>query len=229
MLNQKDIDTIAQEIKSNGFCTLYYLAHFVECREGIADEISFKSISRFRIIEVKCTSITNAYFEYLNYVNHPENYHIEEETTHYDNNTTYMHYYVVPNAQSSYTKDLNPRMPSLVYGIRRKFYKNGEFIKEYTDPTMVSEVLTNDLEYYGYTPGQTIQKFNNGELNWKYKRLEHGVSVGNVVYNYITSNWYILDVVNWPRTEKPLVNVNQKSAYFMDLLSAYSTMTQLLA
>lgn len=228
MLNQINIDNLMKTIQSDGEAYLYYAAHMIEPREGLLDEHIYKSSAKFKVIKLKLTDIQNAYFEYLNYLNNPSNYHIETEESYYDLKTKYINRYIVPNGEKSYTKDLNPRLPSIIYGYRREIYdtvthKN----KEVTDDSPVKVLYTNLLEYGSDT--NAIQAFNDGLLNWKYKKLNKKEIVDGIEYQYITSDWYILNIENFPRSEMPLINVKQISAYFMTLEDAFNYIEQLNA
>lgn len=229
MLTQYDVDKLMQEIQENGSCKLYYTAHLVETREGFLDEYIYKSVPKFKVIELECTGFNNALFERFNFADHPENYHTEEEICFYDINSKYIHYYTSPNTQESYTELFNSRMPSIVYGVRRKYYKNGEFVKEYNDPSPIKEVYVNALEYGDYTRAQSNSAFEANKLDWKYKKLENKEDVDGVLYDYVTSDWYILDINNFPRVEKPLINTNQKTAYFTSHEAAEFAIQQLNA
>ena len=79
MLKEADIDKLMLNIQSGRDAFVYYIAHNVECREGIIDELSYKSIPRFRVIKLIVNNIYNAYFELLKYYEHPENYYTEKK------------------------------------------------------------------------------------------------------------------------------------------------------
>lgn len=229
MLTQYDIDKLMQEIQANGSCKLYFAANLLETREGFIEEFVYKCNPRYKVVELECTGFNNAYFEYVNYKNNPSNYHIEEETCYYDISQKYIHYYTVPNAEASYTKDINPRMPSLIYGARRKYYKDGEFIKEYSDPSPIKEIYTNTLEFGDYTSSQALQLYNDHKLDWKYRKLDNGEDVDGVLFYYVTSNHYIIEIRNFPRLEKPLVDVTLKTPYFKSHEEAEYAIQQLEA
>ena len=229
MLNQRDIDLIMQDIQSGKDVYIYYVAHHVELREGLLDEHIRKSVSQFKPVKVKITGIKNAYFEYLNFLNNPENYHTESEEVYYDPVTKYIHYYTVPNGKESYSKDLNSRLPSAIYGYRRQIIVDGNTAKEHIDPSPVKEVYTNALEYGDLVGTDITNAFNNGKLDWKYMKLDNMAIVDGIEYKYITSDWYILEIENFPRPEMPLVNIDQHCAYFRDLADAFYDIDQLVA
>lgn len=229
MLNQRNIDTLMSSIQ-NGFDTyIYYIAHRVECREGAIDEFVYKADADFIVLKLKLKDIRNAYFELQNFKNYPDQYHTESEETYEDEFTKYVRYYNVPNGKDEYSKDFNPRLPSAIYGYRRRLYRSGILVKDYTDDSPVKEVFTNALVYGDLDANKVLDKFNQGKLDWKYKKLEKPVLIDAVVYKYITSDWYILDIENFPRTEMPLINVKQKTAYFMSNTEAQSVKRQLKA
>lgn len=229
MLTQYDIDKLMQSIQAGNDTYLYYVAHMIEPREGFLDELIYKSVSRFKVIKIKVTGIQNAFFEYLNYKENPDNYHVEEEECYYDISSKYIHYYITPNGTGNYSKDFNSRMPSMIYGYKRKLYKDGNLYKDIVDPSPIKEVYTNAIEYGDCTPAQALSQLNAGNLDWKYRKLTNGENVDGIIYDYVTSDWYVLDVENFPRTEKPLININQKTAYFMDHESAEFAIQQLQA
>ena len=59
--------------------------------------------------------------------------------------------------------------------------------------------------------------------------LENKEIVDGIEYQYITSNWYILTLSNYPTLEKPLINVDQYSSFFRTLTEAFYYIDQLVA
>lgn len=230
MLSQNDIDNLMINIQSGEPAYIYYVAHMIEGREtDILDEHSYKNISRFKVVKVEVSDIQNAYFEYLNYVNHPENYHIEEEEYYYHPFAKYMQCFVTPNHQDSYEKDLNARMPSIIYGFHRKVYDFDGAIKDVIDPSPVKAVFTNTLEFGNKNNLEISENIKTGKLNWKYMILKDPEIVDGIKYNYITSDWYILTLKNYPMIEKPLINVKEHSGYFINIKDAFNYIDQLMA
>ena len=225
MLTQLDIDNLQIKIQSGETPELYYVAHLIEPRESHLDELKYKSVSRFKVIKIKINKITNAYMELMNYKNNPNNYHIEKEECYYELNKKYINQYVVPNKPSG-NKDINPRMPSAVYGY---VYTLDGDDSSYIEPSPVHAEYTNVLEYGIYKQSEVKELYNQGKLNWKYITLEHTEKVDGIDYKYITSDWYILECVNFPRTEHILINVNDKTAYFMNQEDAFKCIEQLEA
>lgn len=230
MLTERDLDFLMRNIQLGNDTYIYYVAHMIEPREGLLDEHSFKSNSQFKVIKLKLVGVQNAYFEYLNFVNHPENYHTEEEECYYDYRTKYINYYTTPNAANSYNKEFTPRMPSIIYGYRRKIYDTAEHVeKEINDPSPIKVQYPHTLTYGDYLPSQVQNALDTHKLDWKYRKLEHSELVDDIEYNYISSYWYILDIENFPKVEKPLIHVKQYSSYFTDLASAFNYLVQLKA
>lgn len=232
MLTQKEIDILKQSIDAGNQTYLYYVAHMIEPREGILDEHFFKSNTKFKVIKVELVDIQNAYFEYLNFKNHPENYHIETEESYYDYQSKYIHYYTVPNPEPSYDKEFTARMPSIIYGYRRKIKDRiTHSEKDISDVSIISVDYTNSPSYEGYRT-QDVKELVDSEsnpLSWKYRKLDHPALVDDIEFNYITSDWYILDIKNFPSVEKPLINVNQYCSYFVNLVDAFNFIEQLKA
>lgn len=229
MLSQADIDTLMIMIQSNTPAYIYYAAHMIEGREtDILDEHSYKDVSEFKVVKVEVQDIQNAYFEYLNYVNHPENYHIEEEEFYYHPSAKYMQCFVTPNNKTSYSKDINARIPSIIYGFDRKVYDEG-VIKEIHDPSPVKAIFTNALEYGEMKTDKVAAEIKSGNLDWKYMKLDSPEIVDGIEYNYVTSDWYILTLKNYPMIEKPLINIKQHSGYFLDIQDAFRYIEQLIA
>lgn len=226
MLNQYDIDKIHQTIQKDGFCTVYYVAETTELREGFLDESHFKSAQRYKVVEVKITDVINAYHEYLNYTKNTDNYHEESETVYYDRVTKVTHYYFVPNGDTSYTKDLNPRMPSVIYGYVQKFVK-GDNINVEVSKSLVKPVFTNALEYGDLKGNDIIEAYNSKKLDWKYVTLDNKAIVDGIEYKYGTSKYYILTLENFPTIEKPLICTDQKSSFFMTSDDAFNFVDQL--
>lgn len=232
MITQKELDKIVQKLQNNEEVFLYYAAHYIELREGIMDETIYKSVNKFRPVKIKITGVQNAYFELLRYLNHPLDFHVETETEYFDAFTKYIHYYTVPNMKEPYDKPFVSRMPSIVYGYRRRVYniKNGVTdFKDFNDPSPVVPYYTNNPQYEGYNDTALQDAINAGKLDWKYMKLDDPLEDDGILYYYITSDYYILDIENFPRTEKPLINVKQKSAYFLDLCDCLNYITQLEA
>lgn len=237
MLNQKEVDLIHQKLDNEEEVYLYYIAHNVELREGIRDEHIYKSKSDFRVIKIKITDIYNAWKEYLNFVNNPNEYHEEIEEEYYSSgrhlvgNFTsypayekYIHYYTVKNEEN--IKFFNSRMPSIIYGHRRKIYKRDGSIVMQNDPTILSLNYTNNPEYYGYNKDYVIDMINNGLLDWKYVVNDPAFITDGIEYRYGTTDWYIMEIENFPRTEKPLINVKEQCAYFLNIDDAFEYLYQ---
>lgn len=338
MLSQNDIDTLMRTIQFGEHAYVYYVAHMIEGREtDVLDEHSYKDISKFKVVKVEVEDIQNAYFEYLNYLYKPDDYHIEEEEYYYDPSARYIKHFVVPNAESVYSKDINARMPSIIYGYTKKIYignklvsifdsklesgmydnygtkldnsnilrctqpivlnntksltiksepnleglfkilyfngdtliktiKNANVniginqvpeaathflfcfeknsscndynIKIYADNEQIKEVkylspikpvYTNNLEFGNMSAFEVDEARKAGKLLWKYRLLSPPADIDGILYKYITSNWYILTLKNYPMIEKPLINTNQYSCYFMDIQDAFRYMEQLIA
>lgn len=220
MLTQLDIDTLKKEIDDNEFAYIYYIAHMVETREGVIDENQYKSVNRFKVLKLKIDSIVNAYIEYLNFKNNPDNYHIEEEIEIYDAEQEFIHYYTVPNTNDK-SKDFNSRMPSIIYGYTRKDVKSNTYMRE---PSLVKPIYTNTLELCG----NVIDTFNDS-VSWKYIKASESIKSDGVLFKYMTSDWYIINVTNFPRSEKTLIKVNDSTCYFTNPEDALSYMEQLEA
>ena len=228
MLTQYDLDILMQRIQYGIPTTIYYVAHMIEVREDVLDEHVYKSNSKFKVIKVNLTNVYNAYFEYKNYINNPNNYHEETEECYYDPKTKYINYYTVPNGNNTYYKDFNPRMPSIIYGHSRKIVNPYTGITtSINDPTPISVIYTNSLEYGDLSMSEITTAFNDHKLDWKYQKLHNKAIIDGVEYDYITSNWYILDISNFPKVEKPLINVKEHSSYFMELDQAFNYIKQL--
>jgi len=212
MLTQANIDALMKEIQTNGYAEIYYVAHMIEGREtNTLDEHTYKSVSDFKVVKVKVDNIKNAYIEYYNYKKNPDNYHEESEECYYDKNTKYIHYFTVPNGETSYTKDFNARIPAIIYGYRRKIGDSDEAI---IDPSPVKEVYVKKPVYGNTVYDENVDLIKNN-LDWKYIDLEGTATIDDDEYGFVTSDWYILNLVNYPMIEKPLINVNQFSCYFM--------------
>lgn len=226
MLNQYDIDKIHQTIQKDGFCTVYYVAETTELREGFLDESHFKSAQRYKVVEIKVKNIINAYFEYINFKSNESDYHLETDTVYYDRFTKIKHYYTVPNGKESYTKDLNPRMPSAIYGYVQEIIKDGKSILNPAE-TMVKPIFTNVLEYGDLKGNDITEAYNNKQLDWKYLTLDEKAIVDGIEYKYVTSKYYILSLKNFPTVEKPLICIDQKSSFFMNIEDAFNFVDQL--
>lgn len=233
MLTEIDLDYLKYYTKSNpNNAYVYYVAHMIEPREGVIDESNYKDISKFKIIKLKVKDVNNAYFEYLNYLNNRSNYHIEEEECYYDSTTKYINEYIVPNAKSSYDKEFTSRVPSVIFGIIRKVFDiDTNELKEVINDSPIKHKFINEenFSFMDLNEQDILTLLYNNELSWKYKALLDPEICDGLEYQYVTSDWYILDIENFPTVEKPLVNVKQKNAYFMNLEDAYNYLKQLIA
>lgn len=231
MLTEKEIDTLKFNIENNDDAYVYYVAHMIEPREGVIDEVNYKDISQFKIIKLKVKDIYNAYFEYLNYLSNRMNYHIEKEECYYDINTMYINEYIVPNGNASYTKDFNPRIPSIIFGIARKVYDKDLNVKEIIDQSPIKHKFVNKQDMFFMNEEQTrlYTDLHMDKLSWKYQQLNTPEICDGIEYYYITSDWYILDIENFPSVEKPLINIKEKNAYFINLEDAFNYLEQLKA
>ena len=230
MLSQFDIDSLMDKIIKKQSAYVYYVAHMIEGREtDILDEYSYKDVSKFKVVKVEVEDIQNAYFEYLNYKNNPDNYHIEEEEFYYHPSAKYIQCFVTPNARENYKKDLNARMPSIIYGYSRKVLDKDGIFKEVKDQSPIKAIYTNKIEFLDLSENEIFRSMQPDDFNWKYIKLDDPAIVDGIKYNYITSNWYILSLKNYPMIEKPLINVNDHSAYFIDIQDAFSYIEQLIA
>lgn len=232
MLTQYELDILMRRIQLHGYADLYYVAHMVEPREGLLDEHIYKSSSKFKVVKLKLMGVYNAFFEYLNFLDNPDEYHTEEEESYYDRFTMYKNLYTVKNSDTigPFQKDINPRSPSIVYGYRRKIIDTSNNTEiEINDPSPVKPVYTNFLVYADLTAYNLILALQEGRLDWKYKRLNPPAESDGIEYNYVTSDWYILDIANFPRTEKPLIKTKELNAYFYSLNDAFNYIEQLEA
>ena len=84
MLTQDNIDQMVTDLRAGRIVTVFYIAHQIELRESYIDELFYKSHSDFRVLPLVVTDVKNAYLEYLNYVNRPEQYHVEQEEVYID-------------------------------------------------------------------------------------------------------------------------------------------------
>lgn len=230
MITQRELDQIVQKLQNNEEVYLYYIAHYIELREGIIDEHLYKSVNKFRPVKIKITGVNNAYREVIRYLNHPQDFHTETEEEWYDPCTKYIHHYTVPNDQPfKFEKGFNSRIPSIIYGYRRKIYNKDGISEEFNDPSPVVPIYTNNPEYGDLKYDALMDALWSGKLDWKYIYTEIPVETDGIEYHYITSDYYILDIEDFPRTEKPLINVKQKNAYFLNVCDAFNYIEQLEA
>lgn len=228
MLTEKDIDLLKSRIQNGEQPILYYVADYNETRDNNVYNAANKTHNKYKVIEVKIKDIHNAYFEYLNYVNDTEGkkYHVEEEVEHYDYKpeNAVIHRYIVPNGKKSYSKDINPRIPSIIYG-EKKIYNNfndsGETL-EYVSPSPIKPIYTNVLSFNGLSNSEIKSLMDNHKLDWKYMTLEQPTLVDGIEYDYITTNWFYLETVNYPTIEYPLIIIGENSSYFMSLENAWN-------
>lgn len=222
MLTHLEIDKIVKGLQEGAPQYLYYVAHYVETREGVIDESQYKSVPRFRVIKTKVTNITNAYIEVLRYEQNPQLYTTETEIEMYDANIEYEHTYIIPIPDKSYKNPLNPRKPSIIYGVSKSYTaENGDTLISLGD-SPIKPIYTNALEYAGMTDGHVKDAYSKGNLSWKYITLNAPAIVDGIEYKYITSDWYIIETEDFPRTEYPLVKAGDKCAYFMNPEDAFN-------
>ena len=205
MLTQYNIDTMMQDIQAGKDVYIFYVAHMAQTRECRLDEHIYKSVSQFKAIKVKVSDIVNAWFEHSNFKSNPSQYRVETEVELYDEFSTYTHYYTVKNLSSSYKLDINARFPSIIYGVRRSITDRYGEVHDISDPTPVKEYYTNTLVYGDLAGTDITTQYKKGNLNWKYKTLSPAEEVDGISFNYVTSNYYILTLDNYPMIEKPLI------------------------
>ena len=228
MIKENELDLLHYNIKRYGYADLFYIAHLLELREGYVDKFAFKSHPEFKIVQLKLTGIDNAYWEYLNYKEHPLDYHTEEITYWYSDNIKYTEYYTIRNKKQQYVDEFNPQIPSIIYGKKRVFYKDNTLIANYDDLSFILPEYTNVLTYNDNTVEKVLELFNNGELDWKYRKLDEPIYNDSTKFEYVTSNYYILDIANFPRVEKNLISIKEKNAFFVNLQDAYSMYKELI-
>ena len=121
-------------------------------------------------------------------------------------------------------------MPSIIYGYHRKIKDRiTSEEKDISDVSIISVAYTNSPSYNGYSSQDAKALVDSNILTWKYRKLDHPALVDDIEFNYITSDWYILDIKNFPSVEKPLINVNQYCSYFVNLVDAFNFIEQLNA
>ena len=222
MLTERDIDKIHDDIVHYGSADIYYISHQVERRESYIDEVAYKSRARFKIQKLKIKDISNAYFEYLKFKERPDLYMEESEEILDKSGNKVVYYYTVPKPKQQYTQEFNPRIPSAIFGRYRKIYINDILKYEHSDPSPVKPVYTNVISYNGLDQNESLKLLRDGELSWKYRVLDHLVEVDAIKYKYLTSDWFILDIKDYCRLEQHMVNVKQKSAFFINDWEALS-------
>ena len=230
MITRVNLDELVQTIQSTGEADIFYVAHRIERRRGTVDDFLYKSAADFEILKLKLKGVTNAYFKYLDYLENPNDYHTESEESYIEPGIKHVNYYTVPNAKESYTKDFNPRIPSIIFGRKRKLYNStGILVADFNDPSFVTPWYTNSLIYWPKTAARVMSDFESGNLDWKYRKLDEAVKVDGVDLWYMTSDYYILDIENFPKVEMPLICVDQQNAYFTNVDDALSCLKQLKA
>jgi len=226
MLKQIEIDAIKMDLLNGDDVYLYYVANVLELRQDVKARDNFKSANEYRVIKVKVANVENALFELFNFKNNPDQYHEEVEEEYYDKDTRYIHYYTVKNEYDN-SKPFNARYPSTIYGMTRKIYDKDGNLHEFNDRSPVSIIYTNNPSLYLLQPSEAKQMAANGELDWKYYTYDVPVETDGIKYKYATSNYYVLDIANFPFIEKPLINVNEKCSFFLDLDDAFNHLNQL--
>lgn len=227
MLTQKDIDNLKLRIQNKETPTLFYVADYNETRDSNGYNASNKTHNRYKVIEIKIKDIHNAYLEYLNYTNDTEGtkYHIEEEIEHYDYKmeNAIVHRYIVPNGKKTYSKDINPRIPSNIYGIKKVYnnFNDSEETFEYVTPSPIKPDYTNVIECGDLSEAEAKALLESKKLDWKYMTLENPAIVDGVEYKYITTEWYWLETINFPTIEYPLIIAGYSACYFTKLEDAW--------
>lgn len=228
MLTQKDIDNLKLKIQNGETPTLFYVCDYQETRNNNSNNANYKTDHRYKVIEVKIRDIHNAYYEYLNFkeeldkangdITKINGYHTEEDVEHYDYKMEHsvITKYIVKNSNKSYSKDLNPRIPTEIYG-ERLSSGNSEFITD----TPITPHFTNKLEYGDLIGNAIIEQYNNKNLEWKYMHLENKEIVDGIEYEYLYTDWYYLETINFPTVEYPLINTTRRCSYFLTLEEAW--------
>lgn len=223
MLTQKDIDNLKLKIQNGETPTLFYVCDYQETRDNNHLNAYFKTNHDYKVLEIKIKDIHNAYYEYLDYINNPNNYHTEDEIEHYiyTQDKKFIRRYIVKNPEESYTKEFNPRIPSSIYG-EKKIYDGGMDGKvQYVNPTPIKPLYTNKLEYGDLIGNAIIEQYEKHNLDWKYMHLEEKAIVDGIEFEYLYTDWYYLETINFPTIEYPLINVKNKCSYFLTLEEAW--------
>ena len=131
--------------------------------------------------------------------------------------------------KDQYNKEFTAREPSAIYGRKRMIYKDDVLKMEYNDPSFVRPVYTNILTWGNRSQQDCLNIFNNGGLSWKYVKLDEPMNADNILYNYVTSNYYVLDTPYFPRIEKHMVNVTEKTSFFINKWEAMNYLEELRA
>lgn len=225
MLSEIDIDAIASMANDTTSPNpeIYYVANMIETREGIIDECHYKSNPKYKIIPVKVKSVLNAYFEYNSFLLNPNQYGYEEEEEYFDDSTHRVHQYIVKNSEkSSFTN----RTPSIIFGV-----KHYDGSKDIIEESVVKPIYLakRELKYGERSSTAVSSELSKGKLSWKYMKLDKPPTINGEVKEYVSSNYYILELENFHSLEKPLVNPNEKCSYFMNIKDAVSYMKELEA
>lgn len=221
MLKMRDIDFLQYKLQNGDQPKIYYIAHKVELREGLEDEITYKSKPEFSVIEIEVQSVQNALCEVMNFQQFPYQYHTVAQTVILSPTEKYVYHYTASNV------DL--KIPSIIYGASRTLYQNGSAMMAYNDPSPIQPVYTNDLSFMGFIKSACEKLFDDGELDWKYQKAPEGTVIDGISYKYITSPWYILETDDKYHLEHHLVNVNKKNALFLYAEDALSYKEELEA
>lgn len=243
-ITMKQLEQLMELNPDNRF--IYYVANLLEGRTDIYGEANLKFTPKYKIVKLKVLDIKNAAIERFYYENHKNEFHSETETSYYgdpgninelidDQNgfaaTEYEDIFIAKNQPTgtSYTKDLNPRVPSVVYGYRRRVYDTVHQVEKIVEiPSPVSYIYTMHCNLYDKNNNyerQIIVPYS--DANWKFIQLDSPKEVDEGSFSFITSDWYLLDIENYPSIEKPLINVKEKNSYFIDINDAINYMNQL--
>lgn len=223
MLGSIEIDTIKETCSNGNEATLYYVCDYGETRDHSSDS-DFKTIHKYKVIEVIVTDVLNGFREFKDYKLHPENYHVETEREYYD--YSYAHVinrkYTTRNTSGPFDKDLNPRIPSRIFGEKKEYIKDGELVV-YEEPSPVTPYYTNNLRF----KDKDYVSYTDPLIQWKYDHLTNPITVDGINFNYVYSNYYILITKNMPTVEYPLVCVTDINCpYFMSLEEAWDFVKQ---
>ena len=66
-----------------------------------------------------------------------------------------------------------------------------------------------------------IEQYEKHNLDWKYMHLEEKAIVDGIEFEYLYTDWYYLETINFPTIEYPLINVKNKCSYFLTLEEAW--------
>ena len=212
MLTHKDINTIANILSEGNPVELFFVINENMLSSPYnSDEVSRITNPKAFPVSVKVLGVTNAYVLYMDYVNNPDKYTTMQRTIHIDPLTKYVYYYHVLKSEVSADKVslLTPAVSPTIFGQEHNIFRGTNAVEHFVDPSPISPIYIQKATAASESSVGEVDE----ALDWKYYKLKEPITISGFDYEYVTSNWYQLQI-DFPTVYHPLINVTHKNPFF---------------